>query len=560
AVADLDKKYLAAVKRALDAATKRGVLEEAVKLREEAQRVTDKQPLPPADLDTLPVSLKTLRDTYRAALAKLELERDAKAKPYHTRYDQLLAAYQTELTQQKRLDDALKVKARRDELENERGTPTEPATASTTPTAPASNQPTASTAARKPASDSDVSLKGSSWKVAAEWVLSLKGSMSIEKDGKVRGVSIIDDLPAGKFDILTIQFSQYAAHDGMKMTDADLARLTPIAKTLEKLYFDSCNITGSGLEAIAGAVNLKELSLVKSPVTDASLKFIANLSELTRIDLGYTKVEGSSLTQVQGLKKLRKLGVNGIKMSTTGSAALGQLVQLEELSASGSEFSKPELRFTEQVGKLVNLRSLHFGEASAFNDADLAPLAALTKLEDFGMGNTGGITGTGLAYLKGNVATLKRVFLGFACRVSDEGVQSIVTALPNLEDLTIGNGASCVVAAVRSLATLKKLRTLGWASKAVLSDADYALFGTLPSLDRLGIHDIEVSDVAVAQLIACKKLTSLDLGNTKTVTDAGILPLKALKTLRDLNVHGTQVTDQGVDAFKKARPDVKVTK
>ena len=561
AVGDLDTKYFAAVKRALEGATKRGVLEEAVKLREEAQRVTDKQPLPFADLDTLPDSLKTLRGTYRAALAKLELDRDAKAKPYYTRYDQLLAAYQTELTQQKRLDDALKVKARRDELENERGTRAEPATASTTPTAPASTQPAASTTtARKPTSDSAVALKGSPWKEAAEWVLSLKGSLSIEKDGKVRGVSIMDDLPAGKFDILAIQFSQYATHDGMKMTDADLARLSPIAKTLEKLYLDNCNITGSGLDAIAGAVKLKELSLVKSPVTDTSLKFIANLSELTRIDLGYTKVDGSCLTQFQGLKNLRKLGISNVKLSTTGSAALGQLVQLEEMSASGSEFSKPELRFTEKVGKLVNLRILGFGEGSAFTDADLPPLAGLTKLEDFSMGNTPGITGTGLAYLKGCATTLKRVNLVAGCRVSDEGVQSIVTTLPNLENLTIGNGASSGVAALRLLAALKKLRNLGWHSKAVLEDKDYALFVALPSLDRLEIHDREVTDAAVAQLAACRKLTSLDLASTKALTDTGILTLKAIKTLSDLNVHATLVTDQGVDAFKKARPEVKVSK
>ena len=64
----------------------------------------------------MPESLKKLRSTYRTALAKLNQERQTKAKPYYDRYDLLLEAYQKELTQQKRLDDASKVKSVRDEV------------------------------------------------------------------------------------------------------------------------------------------------------------------------------------------------------------------------------------------------------------------------------------------------------------------------------------------------------------------------------------------------------------------------------------------------------------
>lgn len=127
AVADLDTKYLAAVNRALDAATQRSALEEAVKLREEAQRVTARTTLPSTDPDNLPESLRKLRSTYRISLDKLVQDRDLKAGPYFDRYDQLLEAYQKELTQQQRLDDALKVKARREDLARNRSVPSAPA-------------------------------------------------------------------------------------------------------------------------------------------------------------------------------------------------------------------------------------------------------------------------------------------------------------------------------------------------------------------------------------------------------------------------------------------------
>ena len=116
AVDDLDQKYLAAIARAMNSATKGAKLAEAVQLRDESTRVKDKKPLPETDPDDLPKSLKNLRTTYREALGKLEAERNTNAKPYYDRYDALLNAYQTELTQQRRLDDAVRVKTVRAEL------------------------------------------------------------------------------------------------------------------------------------------------------------------------------------------------------------------------------------------------------------------------------------------------------------------------------------------------------------------------------------------------------------------------------------------------------------
>ncbi len=115
-VADLTTKYAAAVTRSMDASRAQGRLIEVTALQEESQRLQQKRPLPATDPDSVPAVLKTLRATYRGAVAKLEADRDTKAKPYRDRYDQLLADLQKELTQADKIPDAMRVKKMRDTL------------------------------------------------------------------------------------------------------------------------------------------------------------------------------------------------------------------------------------------------------------------------------------------------------------------------------------------------------------------------------------------------------------------------------------------------------------
>ncbi|HYF33651.1 MAG TPA: hypothetical protein VD994_00060 [Prosthecobacter sp.] len=215
---DLDAKYLGAVNRALTAATQAGNLDDALKLREETARVTAKGPLPPVDLESLPASLKQLRATYRGALEKLESDRVAKAQPYYDHYEKLLGALQTELTKQGLIDDALVVKSKRERVALDRpkiaAVPTEP-------------PPDASSAPKTTptVSPSAVAQKGSPWRTAAEWAISLKAEVQIEEDSRRRNCREAKQLPAGKFAIIGIRFVGGEEHDGMKMNEADLAHL-----------------------------------------------------------------------------------------------------------------------------------------------------------------------------------------------------------------------------------------------------------------------------------------------------------------------------------------------
>lgn len=110
---ELDLKYYQALDRILDLAVKAARLEEAIAIREEKKRIDEATGVPTVDSPTDPESLKQVRATYRIQRQKLEAERDLTAGPVFANHDENLAAYQTLLTTEGKLDDALKVKEAR---------------------------------------------------------------------------------------------------------------------------------------------------------------------------------------------------------------------------------------------------------------------------------------------------------------------------------------------------------------------------------------------------------------------------------------------------------------
>jgi hypothetical protein len=114
-VADLRKQYVSSLDTHLANATRGGLLLEAVACRDELQRM-NAGGAPGDDEASTPVSLKAMRAGFRKNLTALETDRAARAKDVHARYDTILAQNQTLLTQRQRLDEALLLKAKREEL------------------------------------------------------------------------------------------------------------------------------------------------------------------------------------------------------------------------------------------------------------------------------------------------------------------------------------------------------------------------------------------------------------------------------------------------------------
>jgi formylglycine-generating enzyme required for sulfatase activity/tRNA A-37 threonylcarbamoyl transferase component Bud32 len=114
-VAELRARYLAALDTASAKASAAGQLADALAWRTERQAFEKARNVAPDDAAT-PAGVKTLRAAFRQQLARLEEDRAAQAKALFASYDAILVKNQTLLTQQQRLDDALALKTKRDEI------------------------------------------------------------------------------------------------------------------------------------------------------------------------------------------------------------------------------------------------------------------------------------------------------------------------------------------------------------------------------------------------------------------------------------------------------------
>jgi serine/threonine protein kinase len=168
-MAQLKQGYLASIDRLLNAASRAAKLEDAIVLRTERQRAAESDGIPTDDLDVPLPSIKVLRVWYRAQAAKLEQARAQGAKAQFERYDAVLAAGQAQLTQRQRLDEAMLLKIRREQIATEwlRKETTSPLASSTAPLPTPTTAITRSTPAIKQGAESASSRKPPASEIAA---------------------------------------------------------------------------------------------------------------------------------------------------------------------------------------------------------------------------------------------------------------------------------------------------------------------------------------------------------------------------------------------------------
>jgi hypothetical protein len=114
--AQLAQQYLATLDANIAAAATAGNLDLTVLWRKEREHFLSAKDVPPTDAAGDPAALKSARATFRTQAARTATERATRARALHARYDQLLAQAQMQLTQQQRIEDALAVKTRREEI------------------------------------------------------------------------------------------------------------------------------------------------------------------------------------------------------------------------------------------------------------------------------------------------------------------------------------------------------------------------------------------------------------------------------------------------------------
>ena len=112
----LKQQYVAALEAAVTKASAAGDLDGVVALRNEGKRFAGTNLFPEQDEATDTATVKQIRAAVRAQIAKLEKDTAAHTKALHAKYDAVLGDAQARLTKVQRIEDALLVKAKREEV------------------------------------------------------------------------------------------------------------------------------------------------------------------------------------------------------------------------------------------------------------------------------------------------------------------------------------------------------------------------------------------------------------------------------------------------------------
>ena len=207
---------------------------------------------------------------------------------------------------------------------------------------------------------------------AAEWVLRSNGSLTAIADGTVLTVNPGEPLPDKSLKLVSVNFDRKG-----EVLDEGLEYLQNLS------HLETVNLTGqpkvTSVINFKGSPRLRQLYLRHSGVTDAGLESIKSLPQLEELAIGDTQITDAGLQHLKGLNKLKLLDLAACKNVTDGGLA--------------------------DLSGLSGLETLH-----------------LTGLP---------ITDKGLEQLK-DIKSLKTVEAN-GTKVTDEGVKSLQTALPNCQ-------------------------------------------------------------------------------------------------------------------------------
>lgn len=514
AVAELRKRYVATLDRSAEAASQAMNLPEALAWRAERQRFFDSGHNVPADDSDNPIAaIKPMRAAFRAQFAKLDADRYNRARAIAAAYDPVLAEKQGQLTKNQALDDAQRLKTKRDELAKSWLVPPVAAPQPTTSSSVAGAKTPGAQEAAKPGLRETVA-----------WLLA-NGSEVTVYDGKAWN-KVID------------------------------ARLLPLGRPAFRVRLDQAKFktppTATDLDRLAV---LKEVASFETNTRfpDKAYAFLRDLEGLDRVQLpgdNLTDAISDNFTSFSDLKSLQIHGGTGWTGKSFGG--LSRATRLRTLSLENSGFNDEG---AEAISKIPSIEEL-FLQRTKVTDAGLVHLAKLRNLRRLGLNETA-VTADGLGVLKG-LKNLESIgFLTSDLPDYKDAVTKMSTYFPRLISTRV-RGRSLGKEHFEPLAAWRSLTHLAIADSELRAGAVPAI-GTLVGLEWLEITNTIFGDIDLDELKGLKSLKRITLGGTK-VTDSGLSKLKVLKNLKEINVPNTPVTAEGARALEREFAGCKVTR
>lgn len=331
-------------------------------------------------------------------------------------------------------------------------------------------------------------------RAAAQWVLSLGGTIGIRAGRRELEIKAGGTLPDGDFVLERIDLRD------KQIRSAGLAHLEGLGN-LHKLVLMNCPVGNTGLAHLQYLTGLTELILWNAGISDAGLVFLKNLSQLRHIELFNNRdVTDAGLSHLASLTKLQHLDLNATRVTNDGMTAIQPLTKLVHLNLMNTEINHDGLSHLAGFSKL---KSLHLANSRAddpgtaelqkipnlevvyldftqISDKGLSHLAGLPKLQNLRLRGTK-VTDRGLVHLE-RMPSLRELSLG-QTTISDEGLKH-VAGLTRLMWLALDN-TSISDAGLDHLSGLKNLVQLNVNHTQISADGSARLKGSLPKVELL---------------------------------------------------------------------------
>ncbi len=377
-LADLNKQYHATIEKLLAQAARDGELEKALVYRAERDRIAGAGTGPLAeDPGPAPAVLETLRASYRRTLTAMETDRMDRARKLLARYDVILSQNLIALTKAQRFDEALLIKAKREEIaaawsKSTAGLPVAaaPATLPAFPTPPGS--PAASATPTPAAKMGDASPRALVAKLLAMGAV-VRAPEPLKSS---------DDLPGDDYLIKSVDFSKnFSDHAVAAIIGLRVACVSLRGESAAKLSLDEW-------QQLAQSPTLRKVDLVGAPKPGV-LSRLAKVQTLEEINMGLENGpahKDSDIAALGALPNLRFLRMTKTPMTGTAFEKWPEKRPLKTLevpqSADFSESSLQALLTAAPDLSELSVGALSFKEEKTKILAQFASLRTLRVSKD----------------------------------------------------------------------------------------------------------------------------------------------------------------------------------
>jgi Leucine-rich repeat (LRR) protein len=225
---------------------------------------------------------------------------------------------------------------------------------------------------------------------AAEYVLSIGGTVFVDVDDREIKIGAKGDLPAGMFRLTYVDLMQ-----NKQVTDGGLAAFQG-CKNLKSLDLRFTQVGDDGLVHLKDCKALRSLDLNTTKVTDTGLAHFRDCTGLKELGLAYTAVTDAGLSRFQDCKDLGLLDLHGCAKIT--DAGLADLKDWKNLWLLNLDHTKVTDATLARCKDCKNLYCLGL-RATQVTDEGLACLTDRKELNVLSLAETK-VTDAGLAHLK----------------------------------------------------------------------------------------------------------------------------------------------------------------